>query len=445
MAMERFFPADFHPRANFPQVEDTSLPESWPINYEDLQPYYEAAERLYRLRGSPDPLRTDAESVYLAPPLPLSPGNQELYDFLQRKGLHPYCLPLAYEGVPDCPGCQCYLCPKPCKNDSSRICLEPALKDYGAGLLDQCSVLRLEADKGRLTGVICSWQGKTITLRSELVVLAAGALQTPALLLRSASPVWPNGLANESGLVGRNLMRHCVDLYAVFVNNPPYRGNVKEIAFNDCYHADGYKLGSVQSFGILPPAPMIVEQMQQDLRDGRWPPAAVFLGLIKPLLRSVFSRLFARTLILATVMEDIPHPENQVLSEDGRVVLQYRLHPYDRERIALFRQKMRAILQPYRFILLKQAENNDRIAHACGTCRFGVDARDSVLNPMNRTHSISNLYVTDASFFPSSAGINPSLTIAANALRVADGILGHKMGGQFQPIDSEKSTPPQNR
>ena len=236
-------------------------------------------------------------------------------------------------------------------------------------------------------------------------------------------------------------MRHCIDLYAVFTKNRElYSGNVKEIAFNDLYHAD-QKLGSVQSFGTLPPPPIIVEQMQQDLRDGPWPPAAVLFGPVKPLLRPLFSRLFSRSMILASIMEDLPYPENRVLpaEEQGRIILKYRLHPHEQTRIKLFRQKMRDILKPYRFMLIKQAENNDRIAHACGTCRFGVDARDSVLNPMNRAHNVSNLYVTDASFFPSSAGTNPSLTIAANGLRVADYLLGYKMGGESQQVDLEKN------
>jgi choline dehydrogenase-like flavoprotein len=87
------------------------------------------------------------------------------------------------------------------------------------------------------------------------------------------------------------------------------------------------------------------------------------------------------------------------------------------------RKHLRKLFKPFRPMLIKQAENNERLAHACGTCRMGVNYSDSVLNSNNRAHDLSNLYVVDASFFPSSAGINPSLTIAANALRVAGRIL----------------------
>lgn len=423
MAMERFFPDDFYPRAQFPQVTDSSLPAAWPICYEDLAPYYTIAEQLYGVRGTLDPLRQPETAASLLPPPPLSTANQSLYEQLQNKGLHPYQLPLACEWVAGCQGCQGYLCPGECKNDSSRVCLTPALNQYGAYLLDECQALRLETQGDRVSTVVCAWRGKTLQLQADQVVLAAGALQTPVLLLNSACAAWPNGLANESGLVGRNLMRHCIDLYAVFMGiQPPSHSNVKEIACNDFYIGQDIKLGSLQSFGSLPPAPILVEQMQQDLRESRYSPMTGFFRLMKPLLKAGFRRLFSRSLILASIMEDLPHPENRVQPSPSpdRIQLQYRLHPYDKQRIQLFRQVMSKTLKPQRFMLLKQAENNDRIAHVCGTCRFGTDPRESVLDPFNRAHNVANLYVVDSSFFPSSAGTNPSLTIAANALRVAD-------------------------
>ena len=134
--------------------------------------------------------------------------------------------------------------------------------EYGARLLDECEVVRLEATRSRVTGVICNWQGKQICLHGRFIVLAAGALASPGILLASASSSWPNGLANESGLVGRNLMRHFVDLYAVFFSDIEGHGDNrrKEVAFNDFYQVDGEKLGSVQSFGRLPPAPVLADR-----------------------------------------------------------------------------------------------------------------------------------------------------------------------------------------
>src|SRR5262249_16435178 len=120
-------------------------------------------------------------------------------------------------------------------------------------------------------------------------------------------------------------------------------------------------------------------------------------------------------------LEDLPYADNGVrLTTGRRVALTYRIRRRDALRIVSFRRRLGAILRPYRFVRLRQAENNERIAHACGTCRFGRDPRASVLDPVNRAHELSNLYVVDASFFPSSGGTNPALTIAANALRVAE-------------------------
>jgi choline dehydrogenase-like flavoprotein len=425
MVLERFYPEDFTPARNYPAAEAGNLPEAWPITYEELRPYYRAAEALYRVRGELDPLRADRLDPLLPSPPSVTGAAQELFDFLRGKGLHPYRLPLACELVPDCLGCQGFLCPKDCKNDSARICLVPALKQHGARLLDECRVERLEASREAVTGVVCSRRGERHTLRAETVVLAAGALETPGLLLRSTSADWPNGLANASGLVGRNLMRHYIDLYAVFLKNPDGLGSgLKELAFNDYYRGDGLKAGTVQAFGALPPARFLVAGLEKDLRGGGKGWLVPLLRMAGPFLRRYLGRQFARSLLLATIVEDRPHPENRVGPAADRtgLVLEYRVRDFEQGRIRAMRQRMAQTLKPYRFMLLKQAENNDRIAHACGTCRFGADPRTSVLDAANRAHGIRNLYVVDGSFFPSSAGTNPGLTIAANALRVADRI-----------------------
>jgi choline dehydrogenase-like flavoprotein len=146
---------------------------------------------------------------------------------------------------------------------------------------------------------------------------------------------------------------------------------------------------------------------------------------VTPVLRGLVERRF----ILATTLEDFPYADNRVTpaSEPGsRLAIRYRLHEGDRERIAAMRAAMKEVLTGYSYKLIKQAENNQRIAHACGTCRFGDDPATSVLDRNNRAHGLANLYVVDSAFFPSSGGTNPSLTIAANALRVADHLLAHR-------------------
>jgi choline dehydrogenase-like flavoprotein len=431
MAMERFFPADFAPKRNFPDDNDSTLPTQWPITYGELLPYYKAAEELYRVRGEGDPLRLGESCDHLMPPPRFTPASQELYVFFLGKGLHPYRLPLACEFVPGCDCCQGYICDRKCKNDSAHVCLQPALTEFGAELLDECEILKLEATRSEVTGVVCNHRGHQLMLRGAVVILAANALATPGILLNSSSPVWPDGLANDSGLVGRNLMRHYVDLYVIRPKTKQeFSAALKEVAFNDLYVSGGQKFGTVQSFGALPPASMVVEGLEKELREGRIPLIGLFFAPIKPVVRFLLDKIFSRKIILATIMEDLPYRDNRVTlsertDETGRrkVVLRYQLGEHDRKRISAFRKELSKVIRPYRFMLIRQAENNERIAHACGTCRFGVDPLESVLDPQNRAHGIKNLYVVDSSFFPSSGGTNPALTIAANALRVADHIL----------------------
>ena len=426
MAMERFLPVDFAPLRNHCDTIASSLPERWPIAYEELAPYYSAAEQLYGVRGGRDPLRSEAVLAPLPDAPPLTPAAQELADRLAGKGLHPYRLPMACEYVAGCECCQSYLCARDCKNDSARICIRPALAQHGAVLLDRCNVLRLEAVRESVTGVSCERLGSRFMLKGDFVVLATGALVTPAILLRSRSAQWPDGLANDSGLVGRNLMRHFVDLYLVTPSGRPEDNRQKELAFNDFCHLPGQRLGTVQSFGRLPPADVLAESLQEDLRHGPRPWLATALRLVKPVVRPALRRMGERSLVLAGILEDLPYAANRVTveSDDAAPIgIRYQLHPEGEARIAAFRSRVRDALSPYRIQVVKQAENNERLAHACGTCRFGDDSKSSVLDRGNRAHGLANLYVVDGSFFPSSSATNPSLTIAANALRVADQVL----------------------
>jgi choline dehydrogenase-like flavoprotein len=430
MALERFLPADFTPGKYYPNAADSTLPESWPISYADLAPYYAASESLYRVRGGVDPLRKCGARQYQQTPPSLSLVAQEFIDFFKKQGLHPYRLPLACDFAPGCQGCQGYLCPRKCKIDSVQACIVPARDKYGAQMLGGCEASRLETQGDLVSAVVCRWRGQELRLRGRIIALAAGALASPALLLRSASPEWPDGLANGSGWVGKNLMRHYVDLYAVFpTTRHTIAGNSKEIAWSDFYLREGEKLGSFQSFGAMPPAHVMVESMQQDIRDklGAWTAAAI--GPMKPLLRPLMTQLFSRAVVFATIMEDLPYLSNKVFiprehGDNARLAMNYRIHASEATRITALRRQVRAVLKPYRFLLFKQAENNQRLAHVCGTCRFGLHPHDSVLDANNKAHGLANLYVVDASFFPSSGGTNPALTIAANALRVAAHLIG---------------------
>lgn len=425
MALERLFPCDFQPG---PPEEhhgrETAQTAAWPIAYRELLPYYQAAERLFRPCGAYDPMRGEAPDGTKRAPPALNPAHEPLLAHLLGQGLHPYRLPVGCEYNKGDDRCQGFIDRAGVKNDAAQICLRPALASGNAELLDECQVLRLDASRTRVTSVACLCQGQRFSLRAKMVVLAAGALATPCLLQRSHSRLWPQGLANASGLVGRNLMRHFLDLY--LLKGPagaPIPGNLKELAFNDWYRDEYGKGGTVQSFGALPPASMLVAELEDEWRAGgrRWPARLLRLG--RPVVEWILARQLARRLVLASILEDFSRRENRVcLGGPGEapMVIEYRLQGADQARIEHFRVRMRKLLAPFDAILVKQAEQNRHLAHACGTCRFGDDPQTSVLNRHNRAHGLDNLYVVDASFFPSSGGTNPGLTIAANALRVAE-------------------------
>jgi choline dehydrogenase-like flavoprotein len=216
----------------------------------------------------------------------------------------------------------------------------------------------------------------------------------------------------------------------LYLVDPKVRGfdnRHKEFAFNDFYDDRGEKLGSVQSFGRLPPVPVLAASMADDLRQGPLPWTAALFRMAQPVMKPVLKTLVHDRMILATTLEDLPYADNRVAlpraGSDAHLELEYRVRPHDARRIEAFRTRMKAVLKPYSFSIVKQADNNQRIAHVCGTCRFGSDPADSVLDANCRAHGLDNLYVVDASFFPSSGGTNPSLTVAANALRVAEHLI----------------------
>ena len=418
MVCERFFVDDFTPRQHFADPGESTVPEAWPITYEQMAPWYTEAEKLLGVRGQPDPLRPEAADVPLPAAPPFSVDNQPLVNYLGGRGLHPYHLPMACDYTDECATCQAYLCAKSCKYDGARSGVEPAVTEYGAQLLAECQVLRLESDRTRVQQVICQRRSDMLTLKAKVVVLAAGALATPVLLLNSRSGDWARGLANGSDMVGRNLMRHLLDPMMIW----PQDGSKitaanKEIGLNDFYFYQGQKYGTVQSFGAIPPMEWLVN------RPG---PRAKALRVMSPAVRRVYERFFTGGLIMAAMMEDLPYRDNRVLLSDRpdsdgrqRMRMQYRLHANEIERRSTFLRELKGVFKPFRTLPLGSGKDNSNTGHVCGTCRFGTDPATSVLDPQNRAHEVDNLYVVDSSFFPSSTGLNPSLTVAANALRVA--------------------------
>jgi choline dehydrogenase-like flavoprotein len=385
MVLQRRYPHDF---------------EGWPFGYEDLRPWYQQAEALYEVSGSSDPLGPDREpdSPGLAP---LSAVNESVFEALRRRGLNPYRLHLASRRTAGCRMCQGYLCPSAdgCKRDARTACLIPAL-NRGARLIANAPVQILERAGRRVKSVVATVAGEPRRFTARIVVLAAGALHTPRILLDS-------GLGNGSGLVGRRLMRHAIDLFVLPLARR-FRQPVesKELGLNDFY-VKPFALGTVQSFGMTPPLEYLRNQPGRNI----W-------RMLGPAAGPV-ARLFTGAPIVATILDDSPDRENGVETSSGGLRLCYRLPPLDHKRRAKLRACVRRAFASFAPIPVRGTDDRKALGHVCGTAVFGADPRASVLDPDNRVHEADNLYVVDASFFPTSGGVNPALTVAANALRVA--------------------------
>ncbi len=428
MVMQRFSPDDFTPSVNYKNAEGACLPEQWPIQYSDLRQYYKKVEALFEARGELDPLRKDyLDPIAARAPIAEDDFSGELYQHFQQQGLNPYQPPIACDFVEGCLNCQGFICPKNCKNDSAKIFLQPALAEFSAELLDECQVLKLEAEKDRVTSIVCQWRDQEIVINGDLIILAAGALETPNILAHSTSTDWPQGLANQSGMVGKNLMRNLYDLYFVFAKRKVGHDGPKELYLTDFYTPEAGKLGIIQSFGFLSPKSTI-EGMENDIQYSSVSFLLPIFKVFKPLTLLFIKLMFSRMFILVTTSEDMPYEDNQIFPSEqpgGSIAFRYKARKFDLDRISRLRNHMKTILKPYRAFLMKQADQNKNfIALACGTCRFGDDPKTSVCDADNKAHGLENLYIVDASFFPSNPGLNSGLTVAANALRVADKILG---------------------
>lgn len=404
--LERFFPEDFEPRRHY-DAGASALPDAWPISYRELVPHYAEAEALFEVCGGPDPLRDgDARPASEWP----GPASAAVGEALTRRALHPYPVRRGRTRA-GCAGCQGYLCATECKRDAGSVALARAFA-AGAGTVFECAVERVDADRRRVRHLEVSHAGGGARVRARVFVLALGALRTPALLLASRGPEWPAGVANGSGAVGRHLMRHGIDIWALRGAPPAASADdAKALAFTDFYARGREKLGAVQSFGVPPPLAYLRRQALVPLH---W--------RLGPLSRWLWRR-YARTPLLASILEDFPYAENRVtVATDGRPQVTYRQRESELHRRRTLQELLRAAFRGLGATLVSDRDAPKALGHVCGTCRFGDDPATSVLDRDNRAHELDNLYVADASFFPSSGGLNPALTIAANALRVADRI-----------------------
>jgi choline dehydrogenase-like flavoprotein len=388
----------------------------WPFRYNELEPWYCLAERLYNVRGAIgfDPTEPKHSTSYPYGPVPDEPAIAKVRERLKRVGLHPFPLPLGidvekwlaraktpWDAFPDT---------GTGKMDAESCGLSKALAHGNVELRENARVgrLLLGLDGKRVTGVEASIGGERKAISAGIVILAAGAVNSAALLLTSGE----GGVANRSDMVGRHFMNHnCSAVLAIdprTVNDSVYQ---KTLGINDFYLDDGRggpALGNIQLLGRVT-GPILKSGIR---RAPEW-------------ALNVMSR---HSVDWYAMSEDLPNPESRVTVDGGQIRLDWRRSNWNAHEglVSAFKQRLRAAGYP---IVLSRAFDRRTPSHQCGTVRIGSDPTTSPLDPYCRAWDHPNLFVVDASFLPTSAAVNPSLTIAAQALRVADHIAKTNLQG----------------
>jgi choline dehydrogenase-like flavoprotein len=409
---------------------------AWPVQYDELESYYTEAEHVYHVHGErgEDPTDPPASGPYPHPAVSHEPRIQQLADDFAAAGLRPFHTPLGVQlDERDAHASKCIRCNTcdgfPClvyaKSDAQVLGVDVALGYPNVALMRNAYAERLEtSESGReVTGVVVKQNGATATYTANIVVVSCGAINSAALLLRSANDRHPRGLANGSDVVGRHYMGHINSVLMAVSKCPNPVVFQKTLSVNDFYYGSDewqYPMGHISFVGKL---------------DG------VTLSAGAPAIAPGFTldMMANHSLDFWLTSEDLPHSDNRVtLDRNGGIVLSYR--PNNEEGHTRLIARLKELMKRQtkcavhghdchqglfsRNLFLGQSIPLAGVAHQNGTIRFGNDPRASALDRNCKAHEVDNLHVVDGSFFPSSGAVNPALTIMANALRVGEHLIG---------------------
>ncbi|GAK72976.1 putative oxidoreductase [Agrobacterium rubi TR3 = NBRC 13261] len=406
---------------------------AWPVSYDEFAPYYDIAEQLMGTHGAAgmDPTEPPRSGPMPYPAIGHEPEIAFFDKKLREKGLRPFPLPIAIDyhqggSCIRCRTCDGFACQLGAKGDAEVRLVNPALAKGDVDLVTEAFVHRLLTDPTgkRVTGIEITHSGQTRTISADLFISSAGAINSSALLLRSANDAHKRGLGNNmSDQLGRNYMAH--NNTAMMAISPFKKNRVtfqKSMAINDYYLANSekpYPLGNVQGLGKL--------QGGMLTANARWAPEW---------LMAIFAE---RSVDWWLMSEDLPDPDNRVsLDADGKIRLSYtpnNLKSHN-ELVQVWSRCMRSLGYP---LIITNKMDIKVSMHQCGTARFGNDPKTSVLDPHCKVWDVDNLYVVDASFLPSSTALNPSLTIVAQATRTADHILSQWGEVKMQPVTTSSA------
>ncbi|ABL69194.1 GMC family oxidoreductase [Paracoccus denitrificans] len=405
--MYRYRVEDFRAR---PHLQGTS--PGWDMSYDDMEPWYARAEALFKVRGATgqDLTEPPRSGPFPFPPVPDEPALQLVRERLKRAGVHPASLPLAididawlkrgrtgWDAFPNTGGAG--------KIDAEAGPLADALKHPNVRLMTGAQVMRLEtgADGHEVVAAVLRRNGREERLTARHFAVAAGAVQSAALLLRSANAAHPTGLGNRSDQLGRNFMNH--NTSAMITLNPFLRNDSvyqKTLFFNDFYNDDPQvhaPLGNVQLLG----------RITGNILKAQVPAMPRFLA------RLMADRAFGWFL----TSEDLPNPNSRVLVRGENIVMDWQRSNMDAHHLLI--KRARQVMKRAGFpVVMVRIFGNKTTSHQCGTARLGVDPHKSVVDLDCRSHDIPNLWITDASILPTSAAVNPALTIAALALKAGE-------------------------
>ncbi len=425
-ALYRLRPQDFG------EIKHVSgISPAWPLSYDDFEPWYSKAEQLYQVHGNggEDPTEGHRSQPYPWPAVSHEPRLQEIYEDLAKGGYQPFHAPVGIllneadrprSACIRCATCDGYPCLVHAKSDAEVIAVRPLLDRSNVTLLTGAEVTRLETDgSGRtVTGVVVSRNGEREVYRADIVAVSAGAANSAKILLNSASDAHPNGLANGSDQVGRNYTFHNSLAIAALSKEKNETVFQKTLGINDFYLATKdyeWPMGNIQMVGKSNAEAMRGEQPEKTMFAPEW----------------TLSDVAKHSVDWWLTTEDLPVPENRVTTDSGgNIHLAYSAtNGEESDRLyGELKKILNHVGMAAHHVLRKNFYMNMAIplagvAHQAGTCRFGTDPANSVLDVNCKAHEVDNLYVVDTSFFPSIGAVNPALTAMANALRVADHLL----------------------
>jgi len=397
---------------DFEQVQHQSgVSPAWPLKYQDFETYYTEAEKLYQVHGKleDDPTEPPHSEAYPFAEVAHEPMLQRIGDTLSKQGLHPVHLPLGLG--------------KHGRTDAEDTGVTPILNSENVTLKTSAHVVCLHTNPSGLEikAVEAKIGEQSYLFLGDIVVLACGAVNSAALLLRSANEKHPNGIANGSNQVGRNLMKQLLSVVVQLTSTANSGSFSRTLGLNDFYWGDKdfpYPMGHVQNSGGI----------FQDVIFAEAPPVLSALSRLMP--NFGLRQLATHSIGWWLKTEDLPHPDNRVRYVGDKLRIDYTANNVEAHDRLVYRwvDVLKSVEQSQPNVFNRTTHPRSDmptsvVAHQCGTCRLGEDPATSVLDLNCRAHEVHNLYVVDSSFFPSHASVSPGLTVIANALRVGDRLI----------------------